>query len=308
MGMATPEPDSGTSAVALTSAHPCYPRPMRLQALAAALNLPSADLPDPSVRGVTHNADWAGPGDVFVAIRGARFDGHSFIDRVREAGAVAVIGEGLPDGTASPLPYLRVPDARAALADAAAVLAGHPSRELRVVGVTGTDGKTTYERGAQGQIIPTGAQETTPAVDGDDVVLTIDRDLQWKAQQIVAGAVETWGASGGSAVVYNAHSGEVLALAEYPSFDPNTPGDFAPEDLGNRSISSVFEPGSTGKLFTLAAAIEEGEEQGPEAPQERGKRQRLVHRFLGPPNGVREGAPQQGAYEKTEERRHHACS
>ena len=124
--------------------------------------------------------------------------------------------------------------------------------------LSGTDGKTTYERGAQGQIIPTGHQETTPAVDGDDVVLTIDRDLQWKAQQTVAGAVEKWGAVGGSAVVYNARSGEVLALAEYPSFDPNTPGEFAPEDLGNRSISSVFEPGSTGKLFTLAAAIEEG--------------------------------------------------
>lgn len=120
----------------------------------------------------------------------------------------------------------------------------------------GTDGKTTYERGAQGQIIPTGKQETTPAVDGSDVVLTIDRDLQWKAQQIVAGAVEQWGATGGSAVVYNAKTGEVLSLAEYPSYDPNSPreSDF----LGNRSISNVFEPGSTGKLFTLAAAIEEG--------------------------------------------------
>lgn len=124
--------------------------------------------------------------------------------------------------------------------------------------LSGTDGRTTYERGAQGQIIPTGKQETTPAVDGDDVVLTIDRDLQWKAQQIVAGAVEKWGASGGSAVVYNPRTGEVLALAEYPSFDPNTPGEYDPEDLGNRSISSVFEPGSTGKLFTMAAAIEEG--------------------------------------------------
>lgn len=120
----------------------------------------------------------------------------------------------------------------------------------------GTDGKTTYERGAQGQIIPTGKQETTPAVDGSDVVLTIDRDLQWKAQQIVAGAVEQFGATGGSAVVYNAKTGEVLSLAEYPSYDPNSPreSDF----LGNRSISNVFEPGSTGKLFTLAAAIEEG--------------------------------------------------
>lgn len=120
----------------------------------------------------------------------------------------------------------------------------------------GTDGKTTYERGAQGQIIPTGKQETTPAVDGSDVVLTIDRDLQWKAQQVVAGAVEQFGATGGSAVVYNAKTGEVLSLAEYPSYDPNSPreSDF----LGNRSISNVFEPGSTGKLFTLAAAIEEG--------------------------------------------------
>ncbi len=116
---------------------------MRLQALAAALNIPPTDLPDPQVRGVTHNAAWAGPGDVFVAIRGARFDGHSFLQEVQRAGAVAVLGEGLPDGLVSPLPYLRVPDARAALADAAAALADHPSRALRVVGVTGTDGKTT---------------------------------------------------------------------------------------------------------------------------------------------------------------------
>ena len=122
----------------------------------------------------------------------------------------------------------------------------------------GTDGKTTYERGAQGQIIPTGKQETTAAVDGSDVVLTSDRDLQGKAQQIVAGAVEQWGAAGGSAVVYNARTGEVLSLAEYPSYDPNSPGESDPEDLGNRSISSVFEPGSTGKVFTLAAALEEG--------------------------------------------------
>ena len=124
--------------------------------------------------------------------------------------------------------------------------------------LSGTDGKTTYERGAQGQIIPTGKQETTEAVDGHDVVLTIDRDLQWKSQQIVAGAVEKWGATGGSAVVYNARTGEVLSLAEYPSYDPNDPGAAEEQDRGNRSISNVFEPGSTGKLFTMAAAIEEG--------------------------------------------------
>ncbi|MDN5688539.1 MAG: penicillin-binding protein 2 [Brachybacterium sp.] len=122
--------------------------------------------------------------------------------------------------------------------------------------LSGTDGERTYERGAGGQIIPTGTQHTTPAVDGSDLLLTIDRDLQWKAQQIVAGAVDKWGAEGGSAVVLNSHSGEVLALAEYPSYDPNAPQQ--DEYLGNRSISNVFEPGSTGKLFTVAAALEEG--------------------------------------------------
>ena len=86
--------------------------------------------------------------------------------------------------------------------------------------LSGTDGTTTYERGAQGQIIPTGRQETTAAVDGRDVALTIDRDLQWKAQQVAASAAESWGATGASAVVLNSRTGEVLALADYPTYDP----------------------------------------------------------------------------------------
>ncbi|MFC4426524.1 UDP-N-acetylmuramoyl-L-alanyl-D-glutamate--2,6-diaminopimelate ligase [Deinococcus navajonensis] len=116
---------------------------MRLHDLAAALHVPSASLPETEVTGVTHNAAWVKPGFVFVAIRGARFDGHSFLAEVQAAGVVAVIGEGQAQGTASPLPYLAVPNARAALADASAALAGHPSRALKVIGVTGTDGKTT---------------------------------------------------------------------------------------------------------------------------------------------------------------------
>ncbi|MCT1776589.1 penicillin-binding protein 2 [Brachybacterium sp. p3-SID957] len=124
--------------------------------------------------------------------------------------------------------------------------------------LSGTDGTTTYERGAQGQIIPTGRQETTQAVDGRDLVLTIDRDLQWKAQQVAASAADSWGATGASAVVLNARTGEVLALADYPTYDPNAPGEAPEENRGNRSISNVFEPGSTGKVFTVAAALEEG--------------------------------------------------
>ncbi|AFZ68157.1 UDP-N-acetylmuramoyl-L-alanyl-D-glutamate--2,6-diaminopimelate ligase [Deinococcus peraridilitoris] len=113
---------------------------MKLSHLAAALHLPSPPH-DPEVEGVTHVAQWVKPGDVFVAIQGARHDGHNFIAQVVERGAVAVAGEGYARPCA--VPYLQVPSARAALADLAAELSQHPSRTLRTVGVTGTDGKTT---------------------------------------------------------------------------------------------------------------------------------------------------------------------
>lgn len=116
---------------------------MRLADLTAALDLPGPGAADVEVTGIIHQADWVRPGDVFVAITGARFDGHAFIGAAAARGAVAVLGEGLPSGVASPLPYVVVPAARAALADAAAELAGHPSRAMTVIGVTGTDGKTT---------------------------------------------------------------------------------------------------------------------------------------------------------------------
>jgi UDP-N-acetylmuramoyl-L-alanyl-D-glutamate--2,6-diaminopimelate ligase len=115
---------------------------MRLSDLTRALGLPGPDA-DVEVTGITHQADWASPGDAFVAVRGSRFDGHVFVGRAVERGAVAVLGEGLPAGMQCPVPYVVVPAARPALADAAAELAGHPSRDLTVIGVTGTDGKTT---------------------------------------------------------------------------------------------------------------------------------------------------------------------
>ncbi len=113
---------------------------MRLHDLAAELQAP-APPENPEVTGVTHNAEWVRPGWAFVAVRGAKFDGHTFMAQAAERGAVAVIGEG--HAGPLPLPYLTVPSARVALAQAAAALAGHPSRALKVVGVTGTDGKTT---------------------------------------------------------------------------------------------------------------------------------------------------------------------
>lgn len=118
---------------------------MRLADLTAELHLGSRGGPvaEVEVSYVTHQASWVQPADAFVAITGARFDGHTFIAEAVHRGAVVVIGHGLPEGIECPVPYIQVPDARAALADAAAALAGHPSRAMTVVGVTGTDGKTT---------------------------------------------------------------------------------------------------------------------------------------------------------------------
>lgn len=122
----------------------------------------------------------------------------------------------------------------------------------------GKDGRTTFERGAGGQQIPSAGQRTTPAVDGSSIELTINRDIQFEAQRQIQAAVKKAGAKGGSIVALDPKTGEVLALAEYPTYDPNRPGAAKPDDLRNGSISNVFEPGSTGKLFTFAAAIDSG--------------------------------------------------
>ncbi|PWH07057.1 penicillin-binding protein 2 [Brachybacterium endophyticum] len=122
----------------------------------------------------------------------------------------------------------------------------------------GTDGKTSYQRGAGGQVIPTAKQTTKEAVDGDDLVLTIDENLQWKAQEVLADTVKKFNADAGSAVIYNVRTGELLALADYPTFDPNEFGKTPADQLGNQSLSNVFEPGSTGKLLTVACALEKG--------------------------------------------------
>ncbi|QFG67459.1 UDP-N-acetylmuramoyl-L-alanyl-D-glutamate--2,6-diaminopimelate ligase [Ornithinimicrobium pratense] len=120
---------------------------MELLDLVAALDAELVDTPShPSgvvVTGVSHQANWIRPGQAFVAIRGAHFDGHGFISDAIERGAVAVIGEGLPTSTVCNVPYLVVANAREALADAATEVAGRPSDRLTVLGVTGTDGKTT---------------------------------------------------------------------------------------------------------------------------------------------------------------------
>lgn len=124
--------------------------------------------------------------------------------------------------------------------------------------LAGTDGSRNFERGRDGQMIPTGDMDHTPAVDGRSVRLTLDRDLQWYAQQAITAQVQAAGAEWGSVVAIDVRTGNLLAVAESPSVDPNDPGATPVEQRGTKALEVVFEPGSTSKVITAAAVIEEG--------------------------------------------------
>lgn len=120
-----------------------------------------------------------------------------------------------------------------------------------------TDGSETYERGADGVRIPGSTISSTPAVDGSEVVLTIDSDLQYYAQQVLAQQVQAVGGSSGMAVVQEVKTGKLLAVADYPTVDPNDVGATEADYRGSRAFTSPFEPGSTFKAITAAALIDQ---------------------------------------------------
>jgi len=121
----------------------------------------------------------------------------------------------------------------------------------------GKAGKTIYEQSQDGRPIPNARQETIPPVPGKNVRLTIDSDLQWFAQNALAQKVIQTQALSGTVVVQDVRTGELLAVASYPTFDPNQPGQ-SKGNWTNSAFNEVYEPGSTGKVMTAAAAIEEG--------------------------------------------------
>jgi cell division protein FtsI (penicillin-binding protein 3) len=124
--------------------------------------------------------------------------------------------------------------------------------------LSGRPGKLVIEQDPQGRTIPQGERRSVMPVPGRDVVLTIDRDLQFQAQRALEGAVRANGARGGTVIVMRPQTGEILAMATAPTFDANE-FDQAPSHLTrNRSVTDVYEPGSVNKVITISAALEEG--------------------------------------------------
>jgi cell division protein FtsI (penicillin-binding protein 3) len=123
--------------------------------------------------------------------------------------------------------------------------------------LSGKDGSATYETGG-GQRLPLGDNSVVEPVDGSRLRLTIDRDVQWYTQRVLSQAVQDSGGDSGTAVVMDSRTGEVLALADVPTFDANAPMLSPQRDLGMRSLFDVYEPGSVEKVLTAAALIDAG--------------------------------------------------
>ena len=128
--------------------------------------------------------------------------------------------------------------------------------------LSGEPGRYVYERDSIGNPIPFGAQAVDPIQPGADIVLTIDRTLQRIAEDHLARALEETGASGGTILVMDPHTGDILAMASEPSFDV-TDLDLTDPNLDfslfrNRAVTDLYEPGSVFKVITMSAALDAG--------------------------------------------------
>ncbi|WP_242454369.1 peptidoglycan D,D-transpeptidase FtsI family protein [Bailinhaonella thermotolerans] len=120
----------------------------------------------------------------------------------------------------------------------------------------GQDGRQSVEQGQKGHRIPMTRSSQQAAVPGTEVRLTVDRDIQWEAQRAISEQVAKTQARSGTVIVMDVRTGHVLALANAPGLDLEHWEKAPAESLSNRALAEVFEPGSTNKVITAAAAME----------------------------------------------------
>ncbi|MGO8796681.1 MAG: penicillin-binding transpeptidase domain-containing protein [Candidatus Sulfotelmatobacter sp.] len=118
----------------------------------------------------------------------------------------------------------------------------------------GRDGKMFISVDARRQWFSDVEKQPEP---GEGIVLTIDKNIQYIAEKELDQAIQDTHAIAGTVIVENPHTGEILALANRPTFNPNLRKEITPAKLTNRAVSYVYEPGSTFKLVTISAALEE---------------------------------------------------
>lgn len=123
--------------------------------------------------------------------------------------------------------------------------------------LAGVDGEATWQStSGKGVRIPLRESTLKAAQNGAPLRTTIDRDLQWFTQKVLAETVQQYRAASGSAIVMDTRTGEILALADVPTFDANEPSEADEEDLGSRAMNDTYEPGSVQKVLTAASLID----------------------------------------------------
>ena len=122
----------------------------------------------------------------------------------------------------------------------------------------GTSGTLRFERALGGLSISSGLREVAPAVPGHDLVLTIDRDIQFAAERVAADVIAEYDARGATVVVMEVGTGEILGMASAPTFDPGALREGEQALWRNRAVTDQFEPGSIQKTLSIAAALESG--------------------------------------------------
>jgi cell division protein FtsI (penicillin-binding protein 3) len=124
--------------------------------------------------------------------------------------------------------------------------------------LAGRNGADSFQVGADGDPIPDGHTSLTPAVPGSSLRLTLQRDIQFEAQQDITAQVKATRSLSGTVIVMNPKNGQILALASAPTFNPNNLAKANSNDLGDPAVSVPFEPGSVNKVITMSAGLEDG--------------------------------------------------
>jgi len=124
--------------------------------------------------------------------------------------------------------------------------------------MSGHDGEATYTVAPDGEQIPLSPSDEQDPQPGMGLQLTLDRDVQWYAQRRLREAVEQTGGESGTAITIDVDTGEVLAMADYPSYDANRPAAAPKADRGSRAVQNVYEPGSVEKVLTFGALLDAG--------------------------------------------------
>jgi cell division protein FtsI (penicillin-binding protein 3) len=201
------------------------------------------------------------PSDLEPALSSGR--GFAYLARrIDPALAARVVALGIPGVQAVSEPLRVYPDGQLAshvLGFVGTDARGLDGLEARFDTVlSGRRGQMAMQADPQGRVIVSARPQVTPPVPGGDLTLTLDRTIQYEAETVLAQAVQAYSAKGGTIIVIKPSTGEILGLANFPTFDPNNFSTASTAARTDRAVSDVYEPGSASKVITAAAALESG--------------------------------------------------